>query len=561
MALSNWMPSPAKTLTGCVPDTIIEIDNKSLTHRPDLWGHAGMAREVAAITGGTLKDPVDLSLLPPQPAGIKVAIENLDLCPRYCALVVENVKVGPSPLWLQYRLEAVGLNPISNIVDVTNFVLAELPQPMHAFDADKLQGDTIFIRPAKDGETIVALDGETYTLTSADLVIADAGGPIAVAGVIGGLHSAISETTTRIVLESANFNAVSIRKTSSRLKIRTDASMRFEKSLDPLNAPRGLARAVALIQQVSPGIRIAGGPADQKKDIPPPPPIELTMDWLVRKLGRTVSQAEVTKILKALEFGVTESASGVLSVSVPSWRATKDVSIKEDLVEEVGRMIGYDSIVPVPPLVPSMVPPANPQRIFLRRIRALVAAQGFTEVYNYSFISDETARELQFDPDQHMRVANPISADQGLMRMSLIPGIRKNVLHNAKHSDAFQLFEIGREIHRREGGLPDEITHLAAAIYSKESDGSAGLFELKRVAECLMPGAKVKPTEARPFEHPARAVEVIWRGKSVGRLFEFHPSYVEGRCAVLDVNLDDLASLQPDSGEVQADQPLPIECV
>ncbi len=248
-------------------DAIIEVDNKSLTHRPDLWGHYGMAREVAAITHHPLRDPVRTGLLPATPGAIGVEIEDLALCPRYSALVFENVTVAPSPLWLQYRLESIGLNAINNIVDVTNFVMAELTQPMHAFDADKLNGGTIFVRRARAAEQIVALNDLSYNLQSSNLVIADAQGPIAIAGVIGGIHSAISADTKRIVLESACFQASSVRKTSVALKLRTDASMRFEKSQDPVNTVRGLARAIELLEQVSPGIRLAGGLTDRKADL------------------------------------------------------------------------------------------------------------------------------------------------------------------------------------------------------------------------------------------------------------------------------------------------------
>src|SRR5277367_247786 len=252
-------------------DTVIEVDNKSLTHRPDLWGHHGMAREVAAITRRPLRDPVRLGLLPAGPAPIRVEIEDFSLCPRYSALMFENVTVQPSPLWLQYRLEAIGLNAINNIVDVTNYVMAELAQPMHAFDADKLRGG-IVLRPARPGERIAALNGETYELDPSNLLITDASGPIAIAGVIGGADTAISATTTRIVLESACFNASSVRRTSSRLKLRTDASMRFEKAQDPANTVRGLRRALELLEQVSPGIRLVGGLADRKADLKTPAP-------------------------------------------------------------------------------------------------------------------------------------------------------------------------------------------------------------------------------------------------------------------------------------------------
>ena len=536
------------------PDTVIEVDNKSLTHRPDLWGHYGMAREVAAITHNRLRDPARLELLPTGHSPIDIQIDDLALCPRYCALVFENVTVAPSPLWLQYRLEAIGLNPINNIVDVTNFVMSELAQPMHAYDAEKLHGATIFVRSARAGEQIVALNDENYQLNPSNLVIADANGPVGIAGVIGGLHSAIGATTKRIVLESACFEATSVRKTSVALKLRTDASMRFEKSQDPANTVRGLARAIELLEQVSPGIRLVGGLAERKAEPKKPPVIDLSVDWIATKLGRPVTAQDVRSILESLGFLIGETTPGHFSVEVPSWRATKDVSIKDDLLEEVGRMLGYDSITPQAPLIESVVPPDNPMRTFQRRVRNMAAAQGFTEVSNYSFISEDMARAFHFPPEAHLRVSNPIASDQTLMRLSLLPGIHKNILENSRRLNSFRLFEIGREIHPSRELLPEEIPHFAAAIYTRDGDGSANLFELKRLAECLMPNCEVRLTAARPFEHPERAAEIIWRQENIGRLFELHPSLgVEGRAAILDL---DLACLQRlDTHEVRY-QPL-----
>ena len=524
------------------PDWVIEVDNKSLTHRPDLWGHYGMAREVAAITGLKLHDPVDLSLLPSGHPVMKVSIEDFALCPRYSALVLENVTVQPSPLWLQFRLEAVGLNPINNIVDITNYVAAELSQPMHAFDADKLKGDTIFVRGAHDGETIVALNKEIYQLDHANMVIADSAGAIAIAGVIGGDESAIDNGTTRMVLESACFEATSVRKTAARIKNRTDASMRFEKSQDPENTIRGLARAVALLQVISPGIRIVGGLLDSYRPLPVVPPIVLDLDWLDKKLGHKASTEQVRGILEGLQFGVVETSPRVFTVSVPSWRATKDVSLREDLVEEVGRMIGYGEMTPVAPLVPSIVPFANPTREFHHHLRDLVSAQGFTEAYNYSFLSDEAVAELGFKAEDHIRVLNPIAADQALMRMSLVPGIVRNLRENRKNLDSFRLFEIGNEIHKQPTGLPVEVPHLVSAVFAKEGDGSKSLFELKRLAACIAPGCTAKPCQARAFEHPARSLEIESDGTVIGRLFELHPTFLKaGRGAILDL---DLASIE-----------------
>ncbi|HYP05671.1 MAG TPA: phenylalanine--tRNA ligase subunit beta [Bryobacteraceae bacterium] len=528
---------------GLTPDHIIEIDNKSLTHRPDLWGHHGMAREVAAIVRKPLLDPVDVSVLPQAEPAIAVRIDDFELCPRYSALVIDNVSVRPSPLWLQYRLEAIGLNAISNVVDVTNWILAEIAQPMHAFDADKLQGG-IRVRSAKAGERLAALNGETYELQPSNLVIADDSGAIALAGVIGGAESAISASTTRIVLESACFHPGSVRKTSSALKLRTDASMRFEKSQDPVNTVRGLARAVALLRILSPDIRIVGGLTDIARMPRAVEPVVLPLEWLNRKLGTRLEASEVRGILEALQFGVVDSGNGILTVTVPSWRATKDISIKEDLVEEVGRMIGYSSIPPGSPLLPAAVPLKNDQRECLHGLRKLVAAQGFHEVYNYSFLSEDAVQKFGWAPADHVKVLNPIAADQSLMRKSLLPGVWKNIVDNSRFSDEFRLFEVGREIHKRAGDLPLEVNHVCAAVYFKEP-GSQGLFELKRLAESIAEGCELRPAASRSFEHPARAADVVYMGEVVGRLFEFHPSMVKGRGSVLDLDIDALSRLCP----------------
>jgi phenylalanyl-tRNA synthetase beta chain len=528
-----------------VPDQIIEIDNKSITHRPDLWGHYGMAREVAAITGRTLHDPVNLRELPAPGGPLNVEIEDLQLCPRYSGLVFENVTVQPSPLWMQHRLTAAGLNPINNIVDLTNYIMAELAQPMHAFDRAKLQGDTIYARPARAGETILALNEESYALTPSNVVIADGAGPIAIAGVIGGKDSAISESTTTIVLESANFNAASVRKTSVALKLRTDASMRFEKSQDPHNTVRALARALELLPMLSPGIRLMGGLADRSAALPAPPAIPLDLGWLARKLGRALDAGEVRRILESLEFGVAEAGPEAFSVSVPSWRATKDIAMPEDLVEEVGRMIGYDSIEPTPPLVPCSPSYDPPEREFLRDVRRLISARGYTEVSNYSFISEEAARRFGLSVEEHVRVLNPIAAGQELMRTSLVPEIHGNIVENAKHFEEFRIFEIGHEIHRLAEGKPEEQPHLAAAIYFR--DGRTGLHELKRAAESLAPGMRVRVAEPRVWEHPARCAELWWQERAVGRLSEFHPSLIEtGRAAILDLDLTAIRELRPE---------------
>ncbi|MGA8028321.1 MAG: phenylalanine--tRNA ligase subunit beta [Bryobacteraceae bacterium] len=524
-------------------DWIIDIDNKSLTHRPDLWGHVGMAREVAAIVGEALTDPAKLELLPAgEPAAVKVEIADYELCPRYSALLFENIEVGISPGWLQERLENLRLSTINNVVDVTNYILAELPQPMHAFDADKLALDTIFVRSAHSGERLRALNGENYSLTQADLVIADASGPVALAGVIGGADSAVSEITTRVILESANFQASSVRLTSARHKLRTEASMRFEKALDPENTIRGLARALELLRQVCPGIRVSGGVTDNRGPLHHSNPILLPMKFVIRKLGKEVTHERVEHILQALGFGVVEGASGVLSVTVPSWRATKDISFKDDLVEEIGRMVGYEEITPAPPLAACVAPAANPMRGYLREVRSQLAAQGFTEIYNYSFVNETESARFHQDTRDHIAVTNPIASDLTHLRRSLLPGLFNNIICNVRNYQEFRIFEIGNEIHPSgSADLPNEITHAAAAIYNEHGDRQ-DFFELKRVLECLFPSARLTAVTARAYEHPTRTAVIHWRGAGIGRIFELHPLLlqqegIEGRTVLFDIDL------------------------
>ena len=284
-------------------------------------------------------------------------------------------------------------------------------------------------------------------LLSADLVIADAAGPIGLAGVIGGGPSAISATTTRVVFEAGNFQASNLRLSSVRHKIRTDASMRFEKSLDPENTIRALARAVELFQQVSPGVRVVGGVVDNHGPQAETKHIEMPMSFLTRKLGKDVSQAETTRLLTALGFTVTESAPAVLSVQVPTWRATKDVSMKDDLVEEIGRMVGYDSITPRRRSSLPLFLRRIRLRLYLRQLRAQLTAQGFTEAHNYSFVTETDIQRFAGDPAAHISVQNPIASELTHMRRSLLPGLFKSIVANVRYYPEFRLFEIGNEIH------------------------------------------------------------------------------------------------------------------
>jgi phenylalanyl-tRNA synthetase beta chain len=316
--------------------------------------------------------------------------------------------------------------------------------------------------------------------------------------------------------------------------------MRFEKSLDPENTVRGLARAIDLLRQVCPGIRLTGGVADTRAPLRSIEPIRLPINFVARKLGKDVSQAEVTRILSALGFGVSEAEDAELTVTVPSWRAAKDISLKDDLAEEVGRMVGYDSIAPVAPRVASMVPPSNTLRPYLRRLRAQLTAQGFTEVYNYSFTNETDARRFGLDLREHIEVRNPIASELTHLRRSLVPGLFRNIVTNVRYFPEFRLFEVGNEIHPTGVGEPLEIMHVAGVLYSAQGN-EHDFFEMKRVVECLFPGARLIAAEARAYEHPARTAEIHWRDVPIGRLFELHPSVLqdeglEGRALVFDVD-------------------------
>jgi phenylalanyl-tRNA synthetase beta chain len=524
------------------PDSIIEIDNKSLTNRPDLWGHLGMAREVAAIAGLSVADPVEDLPAAVSKGDLSITIEDSSLCARFSGQRVENVKVAPSPLWMQYRLNSLGVNPINNLVDVTNYVLCELGQPMHAYDADLL-GDTIIVRAAHKGESILALNGEKYSLSPEDIVIADAHKPIGIAGIIGGNDTAIRATTKRIVLEAANFPAALVRKSSSRLKLRTDASMRFEKGQDPENTARALARAVDLLQQISPGCE-AAPPIDVYARKSTPPKIQLDIDWAERKLGRKLSTEEVINIFKSLVFGVEQLDARKLLLTVPSWRATKDISIPEDLVEEIGRMVGYASIMPQAPAVLAAPTPRNLDHEQHRAIRAAMVGQGFTEVSNYSFISDADAAMFGYSSDKLLQVANPIIADQKYMRPALLHGILRNLADNSRYFTDFRLFEIGRAYSKGVDGGPKERTHLMAAIYGRETNG-ANLIEMKRVLQYIVSDCKVVPAKSHEeIMHPERTAHLEVGGQRVGDLYEFHPGLLDrGRAAILELDLDALQAL------------------
>lgn len=528
-------------------DFIIEVDNKSITNRPDLWGHLGVAREISAILKSSLKFGVKKIKSSSVGKKIKVEIEDYKLCPRYSGIVIENVKVAPSPVWLQAKLQSLGLRPINNIVDITNYVMAEIGQPMHAFDLNKLvlSGDEIKIgaRRARKGEKILALDKETYKLEESDLVIADQKGPVAIAGIMGGLNAGVTEKTAAVVLESANFHPINIRKTSARLHLRSDSSMRNEKGLDPNLTEIALARAVEMILEIVPGAKV-GRVSDKKKFKLFVGPIKISLEEINRKTGIDISKKDVSEILKRLGFGFTEKG-GVFTVKVPSWRGTGDIEIPEDIIEEAVRIYGYGNIKPKFPLAEIREVEVGSEKIILEKTRDILSRNlGLTEVYNYSFNGDNQLKKLGIKFENYIKLKNPASAEQNLMRQSLLPNLLGNVLENVHNYEEFFLFEIGSAyLSEREGYkktiegkefLPKQDKFVSGVfVFDAAGKNKEEIFyNIKENINLFLSELKIADFGFKPHEgnreiselfHPAKSVLVEVDGGQIGILGELHP--------------------------------------
>ena len=448
-------------------DTVFELDNKSITHRSDLWSHYGIAREISAFLGVKFKQynaPAVANALAGKNAAksvqVKVKIEDFDLCPRYMAIAIDGITIEPSPQWLEERLIAAGMRPLNNIVDITNYVMLELGQPMHAFGMEQIATDdktsshecNIVVRAAKRGENIETIDGEKRELMDEDVVITSGKKVIAVAGVMGGANSEITNESKTIILESANFNYISIRKTSQRLGLRTESSMRFEKGLDPNLCEVALARAVELIKKLCPKAKVVSNLADLKKFQLNQGPIELNLEWLEKLIGEKIEKNKVIRILTCLGFKVETQNLTSLRVTIPTWRATRDISIPEDLVEEVARIYGYGRIKPAMPRVEMKQPERNEERTLERKIKnILTGAPALIEVYNYSFVSEDQLKKLSINSGSHLRLINPIASHQTLLRQDLAPNLFNNVKDNQGKFDRLAIFEIGNVYLSSEG--------------------------------------------------------------------------------------------------------------
>lgn len=444
-------------------DSLLEI--KVLPDRAhDALSHFGLAREIAALEGRKMADQSYQKLKLPKlrPGNLKIEIKDKQGCSRYSGVLVKEVLIKESPLREKMLLRKFGINAINNVVDATNLVLLELGQPMHAFDYDKLTLPVV-IRRAEKKEIIKLLDGNIYSLEESDVVIADAKGPIALAGIMGGMDSAVTEGTKNILLEAANFNPVNIRETRIRLNVRTDASDRFEKEIDPNLAEKGMARALAIIQK-------AGGKIESGRDVYPKKiknwTIGLDLQYVAGLLGEAIPEAKVKRNLELLGLKVGKKGKKFL-VTIPTERL--DLKTPEDLIEEIGRMFGYENIKSEVPLVPVQIAEAKKGLIFERQVKEILAGSGFSEVYNYSFYGQREAELAQVGAIEHWELQNPMNPEQALVRLSLIPNILKNVKDNLKYYSSFKIFESGAVFFKKDSSLPEEKKMLVVAVVLPDS--------------------------------------------------------------------------------------------
>ncbi len=548
--------APGTPLSSVVPlsDTLFEIDNKSLTHRPDLWGHRGIAREVSAILGRPLR-PLELDLATTDARPLTLRVEAPTACPRYSAITLSGVTIAPSPLWMRALLHRVGTRAINNVVDATNFVMLDLGNPLHAFDAREVGGQTIVVRHARDGETFTTLDGAERALRTSDLLIADAERGVALAGIMGGENSEIRDDTTDVVLESANFDAATVRRTAVRLGLRTESSARFEKSLDPAlvsDASRAFCR---LLIELCPTARVTSAFMDVAAPAAEPPTIALRVDRVHRRLGVTLGAERITDMLRRLSFGVTPRDSGVLEVTVPSFRATKDIAIEADLIEEVGRSFGYDHIEPTPPSITLSEPHPNHQKLLERAARAyLTQACGLDEMLSYAFDFEPLLERIGAVPASRLRLRNAISAELPALRTALGPSLLGVLEKNSRRDDQLGVFEIGRVFipAADASALPDQPVTLGALIADTalgEDPDASLFFRLSGLLRGLAAAIRRAPLTLSqggvdaPWAHPARQARLCLGGDVIGYVAELHPQTVKAldvrhRAALFELNLD-----------------------
>jgi phenylalanyl-tRNA synthetase beta chain len=537
------------------------IDFEVTANRPDCLSVSGMAREIATAYGLQVRRPVVggsslalTSLKSVEQGDIDIVIENKELCPRYAGAVAD-VKVGPSPEWFQARLRAAGVRPISNIVDVTNYVLLELGQPMHAFDLTRLGGGQIRVRTAQAGETLRTLDGQMRTLTPDMLVIADAERPVAIAGVMGGADSEVTAETQTIVLESAYFTARQVRRTSKGLGLKTEASIRFERGTDPRLPVTAMQRACALLGLIRAG-SARGTVVDRYPVRLEPAVLRLRRDRISGLLGTSVPDTDIKRTLESLGFALREAENG-WDVTVPTRRV--DVLREVDLIEEVARHYGFDRIPATFPALTAAPPPMDPRITQARALRSIMTGAGFSEAVTFGFVS-ETAASPFATQDELVPIANPLSESFAVLRPSVLPGLVAAVAHNRRREQRdVRLFEIGARFSRSRGerrALAFAWTGAIGADHWSGGTRAVDYFDVQGVVERVCKALRVDmrmEAIAEPWLVPGRGAAIVADGVRIGAIGLLVSSIVEQHelpagdaIFVAEIDLDSVPPLDDD---------------
>ena len=541
------------------------LDVEILPNRGDCLSHLGLAREISAILNLKLKAPKIKIKETKEKIGKFVSLEVKDkACKRYTARLIRGVKVSHSPLWLKERLEICGINSINNVVDILNYVMLELGQPLHSFDFDKISlPKKIIVRNAKEGEEIVSLDGKRYKLDREILLIADSKKPLAIAGIKGGKEAEIKKETKNILIESANFEGPKIRKACRKLELMTEASKRFEHQIDPNLTEIALERACQLIQEICGG-EVLKGKLDFYLEKEGPKVVVLNLEDLREILGIQISQKEVKRILNSLGFKFKKGKEG-LKVKVPTFR--RDISLPEDLIEEVGRIVGYEKIPVEFPRV-FLVPPKRNLEIFWQEmVRDILKEMGFCEVYNYSFLSKREIGIFDFLPSEVIEVENPTSEKFQFLRPSLIPNLLKNIKKNLPYFKEIKIFEIGKTFKKKNSQKILEKKMLSGAIFGER------FFEAKGTVEVLLnklgiPNVWFDEYQAFPTQtkisiwHPKRCAEIKINQTKIGFLGEICGDILEkyeifGKVTFFDIDFEKLSKLASEEHEYQPISPYP----
>ena len=495
-------------------DVLLEIDNKSMTNRPDLWGHYGIAREIAALYDLPLKkiEPYTADVQ----SDFKVEINDPDRCTRYIGVEMSGVEVKPSPYQMQNRIWKAGMRPINALVDITNYVMLATGNPTHAFDADNIT-DHIVVRHAVEGEKLILLNDHELTLCADDLVITDSEGPVALAGVMGGAKDSILPKTRRVILEVANFESTGIRRTALRYDTRTEASARYEKAVDPERCERTLALSMQYFQELYPELTVTGFCDKYVKKLERAQ-IDVSLAWLAKRLGKNLSNEVIQKKLELLGFDVEISGDN-MHVTAPTWRSTGDISIKDDVMEEVARLYGYDNFEATSFTTTFEGAINQKDQDLLRRIKEYLAIRcGMQEVYTYPWMNDVFVNAVLQSTEGVLRLSTPPAPDLSYIRSSLLPNLCEAVVKNERYFNDFAIFEEAQVFFDRNYTaaydetelLPEQKRHIGAAFASSVKDITELFREAKGVLEYMPRYTHMEGFEFRKEEKPVWADNVVW---------------------------------------------------